>query len=183
MSILDHSRATVNGGVPAVVYNRSARHYAVVDTFTGAIETFPAGEKAAAEQYAIGLANPRLARIIQTEILAKRPYLQARAWKAAELVESHAVSEFVTGPYFATVTSASANDIYGLGRDGRLTCTCADFAGFGAPLDETGQRWCKHLLAHQLVVRLRKRRCYHCQKLTRADDVICPHCGEEVTPF
>lgn len=167
-----------------VQYNRQARQYEIADALTGeVVETFPSGQKAAAQQYAVSLANPRLARIIQTEILTKRPYLQARAWKAAELVERRAVVEFVSGPYFATVSGEG--DTYGLGRDeaGGLTCTCADFYGFGAPMDESGQRWCKHLLAHQFVMRLRKRRCYHCEKLTRAEDEVCPHCGQDVTPF
>jgi len=168
---------------PTITYDRSARQYRVQDTTTGEIEVFPAGCKIEAQRYAVAMSNPRLTRIIREELLEKRPFLEARAWKAAEIVLNDDVAP-ADGLYFAYV--AGSNDTYALGHDadGLMTCTCPDFTGFGAPIVDTrGQRLCKHLLAWQLFQRLQKRRCYHCGRLVDADAMDCPLCGEAITPY
>jgi len=168
--------------LPTINYNRSTRVYEVLDQTTGEMETFPAKEKLAAEQYAIAMSNPRLVRIIRDELLGKRPFLEARAWKAAALVVDGAVA-LTDGLYLAYVRGEG--DTYAIGsEDGLQTCTCADFTGFGAPIaDERGQRLCKHILAYQFMRRLQKRRCYHCSKLVDANAIDCPLCGGVVTPY
>lgn len=168
--------------LPAINYNRSTRVYEVLDQTTGELETFPAKQRLAAEQYAIAMSNPRLVRIIRDELLEKRPFLEARAWKAAAIVVNDDVA-LTDGLYVAYVRGSG--DTYAIGHDaGLLTCTCADFTGFGAPVVDTrGQRLCKHILAYQLYQRLQKRRCYHCSKLVDVDATDCPLCGEAVTPF
>lgn len=181
MTMIHNTPTKVN--LPAVTYDRSERAYRVIDAESGEIvETFPAGHKAEAERYAIAFFSPRLARIVQDELLAKRPYLEARAWRAAELVLSHAVAA-ADGLYVAYV--AGSGDTYAIGHDGHgVTCTCPDYTGFGAPVvDGSGQRMCKHILAWRLWQRLQKRRCYHCEKLVDGAAEMCPRCGEQVTPY
>ena len=170
--------------LPSVTYDRSTRVYHVIDQTTGETETFPAKHRHEAEQYALAMANPRLVRIVRDELLAKRPFLESRAWKAAAIVESGGVASADDGLYFAYVQGDGDTYALGFDDDGLLTCTCPDFTGFGAPVaDMRGQRLCKHLLAHQLYHRLQKRRCYHCSKLVSADVMDCPLCGEAVTPY
>ncbi|MBE2198485.1 MAG: hypothetical protein IAE79_07720 [Anaerolinea sp.] len=170
--------------LPMITYDRSARVYQVVDQTTGEVETFPAKHKLEAEQYALAMVNPRLVRIVRDELLSRRPFLEARAWKAAAIVESGDVAPVIDGLYFAYVRGQG--DIYAVSHDddGLMACTCTDFTSFGAPVAASnGQRLCKHLLAWQLYQRLQKHRCYHCSKLVDGDVDICPLCGEDVTPF
>ena len=169
---------------PTIAYNRSVRAYQVTRPDTGEIVEFPSGCKGEAELFAIRTANPRLARIVTDEVLARHPYLQARAWKAAALVIDDKVHPAPDDPlYFAYVMGE--NDTYALGHDdGLMTCTCTDYTGFTAPVvSENGQRLCKHLISWSLFQRLGLHRCYHCQQLVDAAADVCPNCHQLVTPF
>lgn len=169
---------------PTVTYNRSIRVYQVPHPDTGEIAEFPAGCKAEAERWAIAAANPRLARIVRDEVLARHPYLESRAWKAAAYLLEDRVTPAPDDPlYFAYVTG-NGNTYALRHEDDLMSCTCSDYAGFGAPLvAENGQRLCCHLISWSLFQRLQLHRCYHCQKLVDAAADVCPNCHQLVTPF
>lgn len=43
--------------------------------------------------------------------------------------------------------------------------------------------YCPHFLASVLQARLHYYRCYHCLYLVENQHLVCPYCGDAVTPF
>jgi hypothetical protein len=130
---------------PAVLFDRRRRAY-LVDGLDG--QAWPAGldGRAAAERAAILAASPAVYGAA-LRFIEKRPYAAARVWAAARLVLSGQVLQ--TGPAFLVMGAGGDYDLVEV--DGVITCQCADFIRWGAPVDETGQRFCKHVIAAMLA--------------------------------
>ena len=139
-----------------VTYDRSDRVYAVAHPETGeVVETFPAGTHGRRQAFraAVQLVDPEIYQRAGL-IIAKHPHLEARVWKAAELVVHGRVWESDSDLYVAAVESQSSehgNYILTSDRRGLLSCDCLDFTDFTAPFTEGSlQAFCKHILAWKL---------------------------------
>lgn len=169
-----------------VSYRREEKQYHVVDPRTGDVEAFPAGQEGRrdAMRRAVYFSHPRLFRIV-TQLVEHHPALEARAWRAAELVIRGAVRKPADPEALASVASSNAYGAYHVKvRDGLVLCDCLDYMDGGAPfVGERGQRLCKHILAYEFTRRLEYRHCGTCGCKVDADLMECPHCGGRVTPY
>jgi len=172
--------------LPNVSYQRENRQYEVLNPNTGEIESFPAGHSGRrdAMRQAVHFSHPRLYRIV-IEMVQRWPQLEARAWRAANLVIRGAVKKPADDEALASVTSSNEyGDYLVKDRGGLIICDCLDYMEGGAPLiNESGQRLCKHILATQFTSRLKYRHCGSCGRKVEADLMDCPHCNGAVTPF
>jgi hypothetical protein len=131
-----------------IQYDYSAREYTV--TAHGREVAFPAGPtgRKNATRLAIHAANPEAYRMAAT-VAEQHTQLESRAWRATALVVDGKVKP---GPVQAVLAAVEGSSEWGdyliTALDGELMCDCPDYAGGGAPLVESGARYCKHLLAH-----------------------------------
>ena len=145
--------------VKPVVYDRSQRAYNVYCPKTGElVDTFPSGRegKRAAFQMSVQLQNPQL-HTLATQWCEMYPELQARVWRAAEIVLDDGVLPAFSMQHLAVISSQnSAHGEYNVAmRDQMLQCDCEDFVSFSAPMiGENSQLLCKHLLAYVLFTQL-----------------------------
>ena len=172
--------------LPNVSYQRENRQYEVLNPETGEIESFPAGHSGRREamRQAVHFSHPRLYRIV-IEMVQRWPQLEARSWRAANMVIRGAVKRPADDEALASVTSSNEYGDYLVKERGELIiCDCLDYMEGGAPLiNESGQRLCKHILATQFTSRLQYRHCGSCSRKVEADLMDCPHCNGAVTPF
>ncbi len=107
------------------------------------------------------------------------PTLEARAWRAAELIVTDGVTPVADGETVAMVRSKSGYGDYLIkSQNGRWSCDCIDFIDGQAPyVGPSGQRLCKHILAVKLTQRLAYRHCHSCGAKVDADLMRCSHCG------
>jgi hypothetical protein len=172
--------------LPNVSYEREVRQYQVLDPDTGEIESFPAGQggRRDAMRRAVDFSHPRLYRIV-IEMVQRWPQLEARAWRAANLVIRGEVKRPPDDEALASVASSNEyGDYLVKARGGLIICDCLDYMEGGAPfISESGQRLCKHILATQLTSRLQYRNCGSCGRKVKADLMDCPHCKGPITPF
>jgi len=172
--------------LPNVSYQRDERQYRVLDPDTGEIESFPAGQlgRRDAMRRAVNFSHPRLYQIV-TDMVKRWPQLEARAWRAANLVINGKVKNADDDEALASVTSSNEyGDYLVKARGGLIICDCLDYMEGGAPLiGESGQRLCKHILATQFTLRLQYRHCGSCGRKVHADLMDCPHCNGPVTPY
>lgn len=172
--------------LPNVSYEREVRQYQVLDPGTGEIESFPAGQigRRDAMHRAVYFSQPRLHNIV-TEMVKRWPQLEARAWRAANLVIRGEVKRATDDEALANVTSSNEyGDYLVKTRDGLIICDCLDYMEGGAPfISDSGQRLCKHILATQFTLRLQYRFCGSCGRKVAADLMDCPHCNGPVTPY
>lgn len=136
-----------------ITYDRSERQYQWIDPVSGETLTAPAGasNKAQLFQTAVAMLDPDLFAAAENWLLYE-PHLERAIWRGVELVANGAV-EMSTGDgdLLAMVASSDEYGRYAVQRaDGWTTCQCPHFADHAAPLDNHGQRVCKHIAAVRL---------------------------------
>ena len=142
-------------------YDRSQKIYTWTDPESGEILTAPSGaaNKATLFQAAIGILEPEL-YTAATALINDHPQLERVAWKGVELVCANGVDAFAT-PKAGVVAMVDSSD--GFGRyaisqtDSGYECQCGHFQELGAPATMDG-RWCKHVTAYRLYLRVREDR-------------------------
>jgi hypothetical protein len=141
-------------------YNRTERRYEWLDPESGEILTAPSGaeNKAQLFQAALSILEPDLANAACAWI-AEEPYLERTVWKAAEIVATDGVEIFPTnGRLLAKVQSSDGYGRYSIcSTDGYTVCECQHYQEGGAPIDQRGQKVCKHIAAHRLTQLLETR--------------------------
>lgn len=142
--------------LPNLAYNRSARQYEV-HTPDG-VETFPAGKdgRRSAHRYALATIAPDVVTIA-VQIIHRFPVLETRAWRACEIVADGGVT-FQPAPNVLAAVASQSDDYGGdytlvRGADGLIYCNCADQA-IAPIIAQSGQQYCKHVLAYQIASRV-----------------------------
>lgn len=145
-------------------FNQQAKQYEWFNTETGSLLTAPCGptNKASLFQTAVALTNPTLWQTA-TRWIAAEPYLERTIWKGVELVANNGVETFPDdGPLAATpdrcggrlLARVQSSDAFGrysvTNSDGYIVCECQHYQDGGAPLDQYGQKTCKHIAAYRL---------------------------------
>lgn len=157
---------TVNriGGM-VISYNRKGseaeRGYIVTNGDGTAVVHTPPGKagKEAAMIQAIEIENPHLYQLAKYMTL-KNPVLGKRIWAACKLIINGHVLPPVPGNLVnevAQVISETDESVtYTVQyRDGQL-CNCEDYQFQKSPTLKTGQRYCKHILAHLINQEMNK---------------------------
>jgi hypothetical protein len=132
-----------------ITYDRQARQYRWTDPESGEILTAPAKQKAELFRAVVGMLDPDV-YAVANRLVQKYPYMERYIWRGVELVINDAVEVFAA-PAGDVIAVVESSDVYGRyairhNQDG-LSCECESFTGFTAPMTETGQMMCKHLLA------------------------------------
>ena len=144
-----------------ITYDRSERQYRWIDPDSGEIFSFPSGKagKAQAFQFAVSMLDPDLWTAAQNW-LTDEPYLERVVMKAVELVAGDGVETFPgNGRLLAMVSSSDEYGRYSVGyEDGYIVCECVHWQDGHAPIDQYGQRTCKHVAAVHLHNRVRETR-------------------------
>lgn len=135
-----------------IIYNRSARQYEFVDPESGEIFAAPSGQKAQLFQVMVSMLDPDLFAAV-SQIVERHPQLERVGWKAVEIVTSNGVEVFegMRGNVYGMVDSSDGMGRYAItNEDGYTSCQCEHFQSFAAPMTESGNRYCKHILAYHL---------------------------------
>lgn len=118
-------------------------------TFTFTTPEVKAGK---AFQFAVSLLDPDLFAALN-QVIGTHPQLERVAWKAAEIITGNGVEIFdgMRGNVYAMVDSSDGMGRYAISNeDGYTSCQCEHFQSFAAPMTESGNRYCKHILAYHL---------------------------------
>lgn len=137
-------------------YNPSARVYNWTNPLSGEIMSFPAKAKGEATKFIISLLHPKLYQAV-TRLIDKQPQLERVAWKAVDIVINDGVELRGDGRLLAMVASSDGLGRYAVEVDsGFYSCQCEHWTSFAAPVTESGNRYCKHILAMYLARIVRK---------------------------
>ena len=144
-----------------ITYDRSQKIYTWTDPTTGEVFTAPAGaaNKTSLFQAAVGMLEPELYEAA-IALIADHPQLERVTWKGVEIVCAGGVDAFVV-PVNGVVAMVDSSDGYGRyaisQTDSGYECQCAHFQDLAAPVTMNG-RWCKHVTAYRLYLRVREDR-------------------------
>lgn len=136
-----------------ITYDRRERIYKW-ESEDGQVLTAPSGRKAELFQAAVAMLDPALFAAA-SQIIEVHPQLERVVWKAVEIVVDDGVEVFpgMQEDVYAMVESSDGYGRYAIGNDnGYMTCQCEHFQSFAAPITESGNRYCKHILAYHLAL-------------------------------
>ena len=141
-------------------YNRQEKQYEWKEPESGEIFTFPAKQKHMAFRFAVSMLDSELYAAAE-RLIEEHPQLERVTWRAVELVCANAIEVF-PAPVSGVVAMVSSSDGYGRyaieQHDAGYSCQCEHFTSLAAPLTQTGERYCKHLVAYRLHLRTRENR-------------------------
>lgn len=137
-----------------MTYNRSERVYEWIQPETGTVFTFDSQEKKSGKafQSIVGLLDPDLHKAA-LHIIETHPQLERGVWKAVEIICKNGVEVYpeMRGNVYAMVESSDGFGRYAItSEDGYTTCQCEHFQSYAAPMTESANRYCKHILAYHL---------------------------------
>lgn len=143
-----------------IQYDRKAKMYQWTDQESGQILTAPSGQKFELFRAVVAMLDPDLFTAAN-RIIEAHPQLERGVWKAVEIVASDGVEVFpgMKGDVYAMVDSSDGFGRYAITNEGGYTtCQCEHFQSFAAPMTQSGNRYCKHILAYQLHLATREDR-------------------------
>lgn len=143
-----------------IEYDRKAKQYRWEDLESGQVLTAPSGQKFQLFQAVVSMLDPDL-YAAANRIIEAHPQLERGVWKAVEIVASEGVENFagMKGDVYAMVDSSDGFGRYAItNEDGYMACQCENFQSFAAPMTQSGNRYCKHILAYQLHLATREER-------------------------
>lgn len=133
-------------------YDRKDKVYKWTDEESGEILTAPSGNKHELFKAAVGLLDPGLYDAAH-RVIEKHPQLERVTWKAVELVTNGDVEILPEPKDGVEAMVMSQSDEYGryavTNDNGYYVCQCQHFAN-NAPITESGNRYCKHILGMYL---------------------------------
>ena len=144
-----------------ITYDRSQKIYIWTDPTTGEVLTAPSGaaNKASLFQAAVAMLEPEL-YATAIALIDKNPQLERVTWKGVEIVCRNGVDAFAApeNGVVAMVTSSDGYGRYAISQtDSGYECQCGHFQDLAAPVT-MGGRWCKHVTAYRLYLRVREDR-------------------------
>lgn len=143
-----------------IEYDRKEKLYKWADVESGQVLTAPSGKKFQLFQAVISMLDPDL-YAAANRIIEAHPQLERGVWKAVEIVAGDGVEIYpgMKGNVYAMVDSSDGFGRYAIeNEDGYMACQCENFQSFAAPMTESGNRYCKHILAYQLCLATREDR-------------------------
>jgi len=144
-----------------ITYDRSQKIYTWTDPSSGEVFTAPPGaaNKASLFQAAVGMLEPEL-YAAAIALIDDHPQLERVTWKGVEIVCTGGVDAFAVpeNGVVAMVASSDGSGRYAISQTERdYECQCAHFQDLAAPVTMNG-RWCKHVTAYRLYLRVREDR-------------------------
>ncbi len=141
-------------------YNRQDKQYEWIEPESGELFTFPAKQKHMAFRFAVSMLDSDLYEAAE-RLIADHPQLERVTWRAVELVCANGIEVF-PAPVAGVVAMVDSSDGYGRyaieQHEAGYSCQCEHFTSLAAPMTQSGERYCKHLVAYRLYLRTRETR-------------------------